>query len=77
MRKNLIIGITFILFLPGIFISKVAAQENKSDFFVYTIGNLADLNADSPELISLVNLIKRENEKWRYLITDPSFLIWS
>ncbi|MCD4698371.1 MAG: outer membrane protein assembly factor [Bacteroidales bacterium] len=69
MRKNIIIGISFILFLPGLFISELTAQENKSDFFVYTIGNLADLNSNSPELIALLNLIKSENA--------PSAIIFS
>ncbi|NQU84984.1 MAG: hypothetical protein HQ541_04420, partial [Mariniphaga sp.] len=51
-----------LLFLVFIIIInfKTLAQESKSDFYVYNIGNLADLNSQSPELVALIDLINNE-----------------
>lgn len=60
MIRKIITGFTIFLGFSVIYQSKITAQEIKSDLFVYTIGNFADLAANSPAIKSLVKQIEKD-----------------
>ena len=60
MIRKIITGFTIFLGFSVIYQSEITAQEIKSDLFVYTIGNFADLAANSPAIKSLVKQIEKD-----------------
>jgi len=60
MKMNTLTALIISILILGVFNSEINGQENNSNFYVYTIGNFADINTNSPEIISLVAQIEKD-----------------
>jgi len=64
-----IIGLVIHLYLLVVFNTEAYSQENKSDLFIYTIGNFADLNPNSAAIKALAKQIEKDKTPSTILFT--------